>query len=101
MTTEETNLIPIQRDISVLLELDTYQGMTDEEIDSLIEYHVDYALRSEESAARMAAIESSMNAQLETYRQLERDSQSVLECVRGQSIPWVTIAADGTMIQNV
>lgn len=101
MPTEETTLIPITRDISVLLELDTYQGMTDEEIDSLIEYHVDYALRNEESTARMAAIESSMQAQLDTYRQLESDSQEMLECVRGQSIPWVTVAADGTMIQNV
>lgn len=101
MPTEETTLIPIQRDISVLLELDTYQGMTDEEIDSIIDYRVDCALRSEESAARMAAIESSMQAQLDTYRQLESDSQEMLECVRGQSIPWVTISADGTMMQNV
>ena len=44
MTTEQSG----KRPISELLEMRTYQGMSDEEIDSLIEYHVSYAVHSEE-----------------------------------------------------
>lgn len=43
------------RDINVLLELDTYQGMTDEEIDLLLEYKIDHSITQRELAVLAAA----------------------------------------------
>ena len=68
MTTEETNLIPIKRDIGVLLSLDTYQGMTDEEIDSIIEFKCNLARQEGANAAETKARE-------EAYTQLAKDTK--------------------------
>lgn len=46
MTTENNDS---PRDINVLLALDTYQGMTDEEIDMIIDYKVEVGVKSEVS----------------------------------------------------
>ena len=48
MTTD--NIVEIKRDINVLLSLDTYQGMTDEEIQSIIDYQVERAVRERDSS---------------------------------------------------
>lgn len=44
------------RNINVLLALDTYQGMTDEEIEILINYKIDLAVTSRETLANIAAV---------------------------------------------
>ena len=43
------------RNINVLLELDTYQGMTDEEIDILLNYKIDHEITQRELAILAAA----------------------------------------------
>lgn len=43
MTTSDGTIIPIERDLDTLLKLDTYQGMSDDEIKKIIGYLVDLA----------------------------------------------------------
>ena len=100
-TDEEGTIIPIVRDIRELLELDTYQGMSDDEIEMIIDYRVSNALIADEQQATRDAIETSMQAQLDTYRQVELDSQDVLQSALGTSVPWVRVGADGTVVQDV
>ena len=64
MTTSENEneIIPVVRDLEVLLRLGTYQGMSDEEIDLLLDYKIsnavnDAVVQSQISAANYAATE--------------------------------------------
>lgn len=84
--TTETNIIELQRPIHILLDLDTYQGMTDSEIQSLIDYKINLAIQNAEVQARLDTIKHSMDAQLETYRQLAEDSQEMLKSVRSRTL---------------
>lgn len=101
MPTENDNLQPIVRDVATLLSLSTYQGMSDEEIDSLIEYHVNFALQSDEQQASISSIEAVSQAQAAAYRAMAEDSHNVLQSVLSRQIPWATVSEDGTVIQNV
>lgn len=101
MPTENEELQPIVRDINILLSLDTYQGMSDEEIDLLIDYKIQVALDSEEQTARMEAIQQQLASQTSAYQTMADDAHDVLYSVLNQSIPWATISADGAVIQNV
>ena len=101
MPTEETNLIPIVRDIPTLLALDTYQGMSDEEIESLIEYHRNMAVRDYQLSGDTTLIQETMAVQLELYSDIARHSADMLQSRLSQQIPWATVSEDGTVIQNV
>lgn len=61
-TIEETQEVVEPRDINVLLSLDTYQGMTDEEIDMVLNYKIQQAKTSQE----MLALESTLITRMET-----------------------------------
>lgn len=101
MPTEDTTLIPIVRDVPTLLELDTYQGMSDEEIQSLIDYHKEKAVRDYQISGDTTIIQESMAVQLELYSDIARHSSDVLQSVLSQPIPWVTVSESGEVIQNV
>lgn len=89
MTTD--GIIELKRDIDTLLSLDTYQGMTDEEIESLIEYHKKVAAREarieERSDAQLIASIQMQQAQLERVETAQRVLESMLEI----EIPWVRV----------
>lgn len=89
MTTD--GIIELKRDIDTLLSLDTYQGMTDEEIDSLIEYHKHVAARDarieERNDAQLIASMNMQQAQLERVETAQRVLESMLEI----EIPWVRV----------
>lgn len=57
-----------QRSVSDLLKLDTYQGMTDAEVKSLIQWYVEQAVNGAELKASVAASIQAANAQAEAYR---------------------------------
>lgn len=101
MPTENESLQPIVRDISTLLSLDTYQDMSDEEIDLLIDYKIQLALDSEEQTAKMDAIQQQVAAQASAYQTMAADAHDVLYSELNRQVPWATVAADGTVIQNV
>ena len=54
-TTNEGIEVVEPRDINVLLALDTYQGMTDEEIDLVLDYKIAQATSSAEITVKAAA----------------------------------------------
>lgn len=89
MTTD--GIIELKRDIDTLLSLDTYQGMTDEEIESLIEYHKKVAARAarieERNDAQLIASIQMQQAQLERVETAQRVLESMLEI----EIPWVRV----------
>lgn len=101
MPTENEGIIPIVRDINELLSLDTYQGMSDEEIDSVMQFKIQEALNSDEQHAKLDAIQQQTAAQAAAYQSMADDAHNVLYSVLERPIPWATVAADGTVIQNV
>lgn len=72
MTTDGT-IIPIERDLDKLLKLDTYQGMSDTEINKVIGYLVDLARQQAVAAAAEADAEFlTRNLQQTSAAQLEQ-----------------------------
>lgn len=86
-TTDETitNEIPEYeepkeiRDINVLLALDTYQGMTDSEIELVLNYRIDQAVTSRETLANIAAITAK---QEQCIADNQASAQAVLDMVQ-------------------
>lgn len=72
MTTDGT-IIPIERDLDTLLKLDTYQGMSDDEIKKIIGYLVDLARQQAVATAAEADAEFlTRNLQQTSAAQLEQ-----------------------------
>lgn len=90
MTIEETNLIPIKREIGVLLSLNTYQGMTDEEIDSIIEFKCALARQEGASAAETKAREDAYAQLAEDTKDTNKKMQETLNQILG-TIPQFVI----------
>lgn len=66
MTTDNESLVELPaREISVLLNLDTYQGMTDEEIQSIIDWHASNAYDTALSTAQIGIYNDAANAMVE------------------------------------
>lgn len=72
---------PVQRSVHELLKLDTFQGMTDAEIQSLIDYYVEVAHNDEHTKVVQATEIQTMNAQCAAYDSLRDDANSVLKQV--------------------
>lgn len=98
MTTENTteSVIPIVRDINVLLSLDTYQGMTDEEIDSVIDYKIEQALNEESFSTSLSEIQATYQARRDASAAVAQDSAAMLQYRLNQSIPYITSVFEGT-----
>ena len=101
MPTENESLVPIVRDINTLLSLDTYQDMSDDEIEVVINYKIDRAIARYDINRNKTAIEESSQAIKEYYTTAVQNSNTVLQSMLNVSIPWVTVAQDGTVSQNV
>ena len=92
MTTD--GIIELQRDINVLLEMDTFQDMTDAEIQSVIDYF--------RNMGRMEGrIEATLDEQLIAEQQIVQAhianveaSKAVLQSMLDMKIPWVTVGGD-------
>ena len=92
MTTD--GVIEYTRDIDTLLAQSTYQGMTDAEIQSIIDFHVEQAANEARIAAR---VDAQLVAEMQMQQaQLERveTAQRVLESMLEIEIPWVRIGGD-------
>ena len=89
MTTD--GIIELQRDVNVLLELDTFQDMTDAEIQSIIDFYKEVAANEARDAlakdAQFIAAQNMMNARIEQTEAATNVLQSMLEI----EIPWVRV----------
>lgn len=70
-------------DLNALLKAETYQGMTDEEIDAIIDYRVErakiHATISKDMEAHRAIMEGLMNAQAESGARVRAMFQAALD----------------------
>lgn len=70
-------------DVNALLEAETYQGMTDEEIDAIIDYRVERAKSdatiSKDMQAHRAIMKELMNAQAESSEKVRAAFQAAMD----------------------
>ena len=77
------------RTIDELLALDTYQGMTDAEIDAILKYTIDHALAERERRARVA-LEIELTEQLiEDNRRSAQQAHAMLQSIVETEFPTV------------
>lgn len=101
MPTENEELVPIVRSISVLLNLDTYQGMTDEEIESLIEYYKEQAIDNYMQENVQTAIEQTMQVQQEYYARQSQHAESLLQYELNRPRFYYGIDSNGEIVRQV
>lgn len=90
--TTESEATTTKRSIGELLSLGTFQGCTDEEIQSIIDFKVELALQNEETKTKQAAIIEEMNANVETWRSAAQESHDLLKqlVLKGVTLEAVT-----------
>lgn len=89
---------PVQRSVHELLKLSTFQGMTDAEIQSLIDYYVDVAHNDEHTKVVQATEIQTMNAQCAAYDSLRDDANSVLKQVLAAPLNLAIIDESGNEV---
>lgn len=89
---------PVQRSVHELLKLDTFQGMTDAEIQSLIDYYVNVAHNDEHTKVVQATEIQTMNAQCAAYDSLRDDANSVLKQVLSAPLNLARIDESGNEV---
>ena len=89
---------PVQRSVHELLKLGTFQGMTDEEIQSLIDYYVEVAHNDEHTKVVQATEIQTMNAQCAAYDSLRDDANSVLKQVLAAPLNLAIIDESGNEV---
>lgn len=94
MTTEETTgeIIPVKRKIDVLLSLGTYQGMTDEEIEDVIAYKIDRALKSAEIKLMYNKNTAETEARVAAYAETSQHTMEMLESVLSRPLELRTVS---------
>lgn len=91
---------PVQRSVHELLKLGTFQGMTDAEIQSLIDYYVEVAHNDEHTKAVQATEIQTMNAQCAAYDSLRDDANSVLKQVLSVPLNLARIDESGNEVSE-
>ena len=91
---------PVQRSVHELLKLSTFQGMTDAEIQSLIDYYVNVAHNDEHTKVVQATEIQTMNAQCAAYDSLRDDANSVLKQVLSVPLNFARIDESGNEVQQ-
>lgn len=85
MTTEAnetvTEEVPKDRDIAELLQLETYQGMTDGEIQKVIDWHVNQAHNDEQVNSYRQASQSMAESHEQAVAIMLETSESVLKSI--------------------
>lgn len=72
-----------KRDVATLLALGTYQGMTDEEVQSVIDYYVNLAHMDSESSAHRTAAQSMIETNTETMADIQSSNDAMLKKILG------------------
>lgn len=105
MTTEDTSTTestqaeekPKKRSLSELMALKTYQGMTDEEIQSIIDFEKQIAMQNGRTEALRATDIVTMNEIVESNRSTQQHSEEVLKSVLTVPLRLATIDEEGVM----
>lgn len=93
MTTENVGMQELpDRSIGTLLSLDTYQGMSDTEIDRLIEWHKTRAIVEATNAAELNAHSAAMNEIVEANRANSQTLTDMVQSILRRQVPMGVIA---------
>lgn len=88
---------PNKRSISELMALKTYQGMTDEEIQSVIDFEKQIATQNGKAEALRATDIVAMNEIVESNRSTQQHSEEVLKSVLTVPLRLAMIDAEGVV----
>lgn len=90
--TNEAEVKPLPpRDINVLLNLGTFQGMTDEEIQMVIDYKIKYALSEQEIKLKQAVYIEKMNSDIALSTQVANQANDIYKEILGKSLNLETV----------
>lgn len=81
------------RDINILLNLDTFQGMTDEEIQMVIDYKIKYALSEQEIKLKQAVYIEKMNSDIALSTQVANEANDIYKEILGKSLKLETVGS--------
>lgn len=97
---ETTETTPKKRSVAELISLGTYQGMTDEEIQSIIDFEKNLA----EQNGRIEALKQTdivtMNEIIESNRAAQQHSEEVLKSVLTAPLKLATIDSEGVVFNG-
>lgn len=90
--TNNTEVKPLPpRDINTLLNLGTFQGMTDEEIQIVIDYKIKYALSEQEIKLKQAVYIEKMNSDIALSTQVANEANDIYKEILGKSLQLETV----------
>lgn len=92
--TTSGEIVEYVRDINVLLELDTYQGMSDAEIQSVIDFWVSNAKSTTEIEVKNSAEMKAEQELLDARTAHAQAAANVLQSMLEVKIPWVKVGGD-------
>lgn len=92
--TTEGEIVELVRDVNVLLHLDTYQGMSDAEIQSIIDFKVDEAKRDARNELELETQFQETHALVAAREAHAQAAANMLESMMGMEIPWVTVGGE-------
>ena len=92
--TNNTEVKPLPpRDINILLNLGTFQGMTDDEIQIVIDYKIKYALSEQEIKLKQAVYIEKMNSDIALSTQVANEANDIYKEILGKSLKLETVGA--------
>lgn len=92
--TNNTEVKPLPpRDINILLNLGTFQGMTDEEIQMVIDYKIKYALSDQKIKLEQATYIEKMNSDIALSTQVANQANDIYKEILGKSLKLETVGA--------
>lgn len=90
--TNDSEVKPLPpRDINILLNLGTFQGMTDEEIKLIIDYKIKYALSEQEIKLKQAIYIEKMNSDIALSTQAANQANDIYKEILGKSLNLETV----------
>lgn len=92
--TTDGQIVELVRDIDVLLEMNSYQDMSDAEIQSVIDYYVEDAKRT---ARNELLVETQFKEERELAATRREHAQAAADVLKSRleiEIPWVTVGSD-------
>lgn len=99
-TAEDSGTTTKQRTVAEILALGTFQGCTDEEIQSVIDFKVEDARNDTESKARQAAVIESMNETTEKWNQAAEEANDILKQLLAADLNLGKIDENGEVVSE-
>lgn len=84
------------RKLDVLLALETYQGMTDEEIQMVLDYKIDQAVASRKTLAEIAAINAKSEQCIADNQASAQAAQDMIQSLVEREFPMVPLMEPST-----